>query len=117
MIEILTSLLLVTGAVIMFAGSFGIARFPDFFYRLHAGGIPGTMGVGALLAAASLYLSFHLGYFVFKPVLAMLILVLTVPLGTEMLARSAYITNVKPSTEYERDDTAERELTHKDAVE
>ena len=101
----------------MFAGSFGIARFPDFFYRLHSGGIPGTLGVGALLAASALYLTFEFGHFVFKPILAMFILVLTVPLGTEMLARSAYITNVKPSKAYVRDDTVERELEHKDPVE
>ena len=38
------SALLIIGAVLMFAGSFGLARFPDFFHRIHAAGIPGTLG-------------------------------------------------------------------------
>ena len=117
LIEILTSLLLLTGAGLMFAGSLGVARFPDFFHRIHAAGIPGTLGVGALLLAASFYLSFHHGHLVIKPLLAIVILVGTIALGTEMLARAAYITNVKPSTDYVRDDTLERDVEHTDAVE
>lgn len=117
MIETLTSLLLLTGAGLMFAGSLGVARFPDFFHRIHAAGIPGTLGVGALLLAASLYLSFHHGQLVVKPLLAIIILVVTIALGTEMLVRTAYITNVKPFTDYVRDDTVERNVEHKDPVE
>lgn len=118
LIEILTSILLITGAGLMFAGSFGLFRFPDFFHRIHAAGIPGTLGVGALLLAASFYLSFEHGYLVIKPLLTIIILVGTIALGTEMLARAAYITNVKPSQAYIRDDTLQRlDIEHTDPIE
>lgn len=118
MIEILTSILLVTGALLMCAGSFGVARFADFFNRVHAAGLPSTLGVTCLLVAASVYLSAHFGQVFLKPVVALLILFLTVPLGTEMLARAAYITNVKPAQDYVRDDAEEqRKIEHKEAVE
>jgi monovalent cation/proton antiporter, MnhG/PhaG subunit len=117
LIEILTSALLILGAVLMFAGSFGLVRFPDFFHRIHAAGIPGTLGVGALLIAASLYLSSYYGYLVIKPLMALIILIGTIALGTEMLARAAYITNLKPPQGYVRDDTLQRDVEHTDAVE
>lgn len=117
MIEILTSALLVLGALLMFAGSFGLVRFPDFFHRIHAAGIPGTLGVGALLIAATLNLSFHYGYLVIKPLLALIILVGTIALGAEMLARAAYITNLKPPEGFVRDDTLRRDVEHTEPVE
>ena len=52
-----------------------------------------------------------------KPLLAIIILVGTIALGTEMLARAAYITNVKPWKDYVRDDTTKRDVEHTDAVE
>lgn len=117
MIETLTSLFLVAGALLMCAGSFGVARFPDFYRRLHSTGIPATLGVSALMVAASIYLSTQVGEIVLKPIISVVILFLTVPLGVEMLARSAYITNVQPWKGYVRDDTEIRGVEHKKAEE
>lgn len=117
MIEILTSVLLVFGAFLMCAGSFGIARFSDFFSRVHCAGLPATLGVTALLVAASLYLSVTLGELFLKPIIALVILLLAAPLGTEMLARAGYITNIEPSHPYIRDDTLTRDVEHKEPVE
>ena len=118
MIEILTSFLVVAGAILVCAGSFGVARCKDYFERVHAAGLPATLGLSLLLIASSIHLSAHLGEPFLKPIVVVAILFLTVPLGTEMLARAGYITNVKPAHEYARDDAEEqRELEHKEPVE
>ncbi|MFS8535016.1 MAG: monovalent cation/H(+) antiporter subunit G [Limnochordales bacterium] len=116
--DLLTSLLLLAGAFLILAGAIGVARFADFFSRVHAAGVPSTVGVATVLAASAVYLSAHMDQVFWKPILAITGLFLTVPLGTEMLARAAYITNVKPAESYQRDDAEERHaVEHKEAVE
>lgn len=100
----------------MFVGSLGVARFPDFFERIHSSGLPATLGVAAVLLASSIYLSAHFGEVFLKPIIALIILFLTAPLGIEMLARAGYITRVKPAQEYERDET-DGAVGHKEPVE
>lgn len=118
MIEILTSILVILGALLVCAGSFGVARFHDYFERLHSAGLPATLGLTALLVASSIYLSAHFGEVFLKPIVVVVIIFFTVPLGTEMLARAGYITNVKPAHEYARDDAEDQhELEHKEPVE
>ena len=117
LIEILTSVLLIVGALLMCAGSFGVARSSDFFSRIHLAALPATLGVTTLLLAASIYLSIHLSQLFLKPIIALFILFLSAPLGIEMLARAGYITNIAPSQPYVRDDTLTRDVQHKEAVE
>ena len=45
MIEAIVSLLLVFGAAFVLVGSIGLARFPDFFTRLHGPTKATTLGV------------------------------------------------------------------------
>ncbi|OUM98366.1 MAG: hypothetical protein BAA04_05705 [Firmicutes bacterium ZCTH02-B6] len=109
---------MLAGAFLILAGAIGVARFGDFFSRVHAAGVPSTVGVATVLAASAVYLSAHMDQVFWKPLLAIVGLFLTVPLGTEMLARAAYITNVKPAETYARDDAEDRHaVEHKEAVE
>ncbi|HLT58928.1 MAG: monovalent cation/H(+) antiporter subunit G [Limnochordales bacterium] len=117
MIEILTSLLLLLGAFLILAGAIGVARVSDYFSRVHTASVPSTVGVATVLLGSALYLSVELGQVFLKPVIALIVLFLTVPLSTEMLARAAYITNVKPAVNYVRDDAEARHMEHKEAVE
>lgn len=110
-------MLLVVGALLMCAGSFGVARSSDFFSRIHLAGLPATLGVTSLLLAATIYLSVHTNQVFLKPIIALVILFLSAPLGIEMLARAGYITNIEPSHPYLRDDTLTRDVEHKEAVE
>ncbi len=48
-IDVLTWMLLATGAVFSIIGAAGILRFPDFYTRTHAAGITDTMGAGPIL--------------------------------------------------------------------
>ncbi|HEY8417381.1 MAG TPA: monovalent cation/H(+) antiporter subunit G [Limnochordales bacterium] len=115
--EILSSALILLGAFLILAGAVGVARFADFFSRVHAASVPSTVGVAIILLACAVELSAELGHLFLKPVIAIIVLFLTVPLGTEMLARAAYITNVKRTEAYVRDDAEERHVEHKEPVE
>jgi multicomponent Na+:H+ antiporter subunit G len=44
MIEVLASVLLIAGSVIVLIASIGIIKLPDFYCRLHAAGVIDTMG-------------------------------------------------------------------------
>jgi len=115
--ETLSSALLLLGAFLILAGAVGVARFADFFSRVHAASVPSTVGVAIILLASAVELSAELEELFLKPIIAIIVLFLTVPLGTEMLARAAYITNVQPTGAYARDDAQERQVEHKEAVE
>ena len=49
-LDILSWVLLLSGSAFALIGGVGILRFPDFYSRLHAGGITDTMGAGLILA-------------------------------------------------------------------
>ncbi len=89
MITYLVIFLLVIGAITILVASIGLLRMPDFYLRVSAVTIAGTFGVGAMLLAAALYfLSFTLIMHVLGGII---FLVLTVPIGSQLLARAAYI--------------------------
>lgn len=117
MTEILTSILLLLGAFLILAGSIGVVRVGDYFSRVHTASVPSTVGVATVLLASAVHVSAQLNQLFLKPVIVLIVLFLTVPLSTEMLARAAYITNIKPATAYVRDDAEERRMEHKEAVE
>lgn len=48
-IDIMSWILLVSGALLCLIGGIGILRFPDFYTRTHAASITDTMGAGLLL--------------------------------------------------------------------
>ena len=48
--SILTWLLLLTGSFFAVVGGIGIVRLPEFFSRLHGGGITDTLGAGLIIA-------------------------------------------------------------------
>lgn len=52
--EILTSLLMITGAFFFLAGTVGLIRFPDVYTRLHALTKADNVGLGLLVAGLAL---------------------------------------------------------------
>ncbi len=52
--EVLTSLLLLTGAVFFLAGTVGLLRFPDVYTRLHALTKADNVGLGLVVAGLAL---------------------------------------------------------------
>ena len=59
LIEALVSFFLVAGALFALLGSWGLARLPDFYTRLHGPSKASTLGVGGMLVASMLYFAAH----------------------------------------------------------
>jgi multicomponent K+:H+ antiporter subunit G len=54
LLDILISLMLLTGSFFLLVGSIGLGRLPDCFMRLHSPTKSTTLGVGGMLLAAML---------------------------------------------------------------
>jgi len=94
--NLLTFLCLLGGAIFLVIGAVGLVRLPDFFTRLHAGGVTETMGVGLIL----LGLVFQAGWSLALPKVLMILcfLIATSPTACHALAQAAIIDGVKPLT-------------------
>ncbi len=89
MIDILLSVLILTGAIFTFIGSLGLARLADFYTRLHGPTKATTLGVGCLLIASALYFSMHDEGVSLHEVLVTLFLFITAPVSAHLLAKAA----------------------------
>lgn len=88
-IELIASVLLVTGAVFVFIGSFGLVKLPDFYTRLHGPTKATTMGMGCLLIGSAILVSYQQGYLSLHELLITLFLLITAPVTAHMLAKTA----------------------------
>jgi len=89
MIDILLSLLILTGAIFTFIGSLGLARLRDFYTRLHGPTKATTLGVGCLLIASAVYFSVREEGVSLHEVLVTLFLFITAPVSAHLLAKAA----------------------------
>ncbi len=83
----LSAILLVTGGVFALIGGLGLIRFPDFYTRLHAGGVTDTLS--PLLIVAGLILQSGGTILSLKLLLILLFLLFTTPTASHALARAA----------------------------
>lgn len=88
-IELIASILLVAGAVFVFIGSLGLAKLPDFYTRLHAPTKATTLGMGCLLIASMILVTYQQGYLSLHELLITLFLLITAPVTAHMLAKTA----------------------------
>ena len=94
MLDILLSVLILTGAIFTFIGSLGLARFRDFYTRLHGPTKATTLGVGCLLIASSIHFSVD-GDLSLHEVLVTLFLFMTAPVSAHLLGKAALHIRVK----------------------
>ncbi len=112
LISVLTWLLLLAGSFFAVVGGIGIVRLPEFFSRLHGGGITDTLGAG-LIIAGLLFLSLgrmlgseeELGLVIVKLLMILFFLMVTSPTSCHALARSAMTQGFKPVLEVDTLDT------------
>jgi multicomponent K+:H+ antiporter subunit G len=90
--------LIVLGSLFVLLGSVGLAKFPDFFMRLHAPTKASTLGVTAILLASALFFSFRTDTSSVHEVLIIVFLWVTAPISALMLASAA---RHEPGTETE----------------
>lgn len=89
MIDMLLSLLVLTGAIFTFIGSLGLFRLRDFYTRLHGPTKATTLGVGCLLIASAVYFSVRDEGISLHEVLVTLFLFITAPVSAHLLAKAA----------------------------
>jgi multicomponent Na+:H+ antiporter subunit G len=92
--DIVSWIFLMAGSLFAVVGGIGLLRLPDFFSRMHAGGMTDTMGAGLILTG--LMFQTGLSLVTFKLVLIMLLLLLSSPTSAHALAKSAISHGLEP---------------------
>ena len=92
--EIIVSLFVLTGSILVFLSAIGILRLPDVYSRMHAAGKSSTLGVMSIMTGAVLFFLIDQGNFNFKLLLTIIFIFLTAPLAGLAINRSAYRTHV-----------------------
>jgi multicomponent Na+:H+ antiporter subunit G len=91
LIETAASVAMVIGTLFVVLSALGLLRLPDVYCRTHAATKASTLGMAGLLGASALLFS-NAGDHVLVELLAMAFILLTNPIGSHMVARSAYLT-------------------------
>jgi multicomponent K+:H+ antiporter subunit G len=102
--EALLSLLVLAGAAFTFVGSLGLARFQDFYTRLHGPTKATTLGVGCLLVASSIFFSVTGDGLSLHEILVTLFLFITAPVSAHLLAKAGLHRKLPATTPLPRDD-------------
>ena len=85
----------VAGGFFSVVGGVGIVRLPDFFSRLHGGGITDTLGAGLIMVGLMFQAGFSLVFI--KLVMILVFLLVTSPTACHALAQSALTQGLRPS--------------------
>lgn len=88
-LELLVSAFLLTGAAFALIGSWGLAKLPDFYTRLHGPSKASTLGVGGMLVASMIYFLVREGEPSLHELLITLFLFITAPVSAHMVAKAA----------------------------
>lgn len=86
-LDVVSGILVVVGALFALSGGVGLLRFPDFYTRVHAVGVTDSAGAGLILVGLLLQApDWGVGV---RLLLILLFLVLTSPTATHALAQAA----------------------------
>jgi multicomponent Na+:H+ antiporter subunit G len=94
LVDVLSWILLVSGAVFCMIGGLGLIRLPDFYSRMHGGGITDTLGAGLIIAG--LMVQSGLSMNAVKLAIILILLWTTSPTATHALAKAAHASGLKP---------------------
>jgi multicomponent K+:H+ antiporter subunit G len=88
-VEAVMAVLLVLSGVFVLISAIGFLRLPDFFVRMHPPALAYTFGSWCVTLAATLYFSMLAARPMLHPWLIIILLSITVPVTTLLLARVA----------------------------
>ncbi len=100
-LEIASYFFLIAGALFSIIGGIGLVRLPEFYSRMHGGGITDTMGaelvlIGLILLAGPTLVAFKLLVILF-------FLTITSPSSCHALAKSALSKGLRPELDVKND--------------
>jgi multicomponent K+:H+ antiporter subunit G len=87
--HILVALLLVGSGVVVLVAALGLWRLPDFFLRMHAPALASTLAAWIVTLASIVHFSLRAGGLALHVWLIIIVLSITAPVTTIMLARAA----------------------------
>lgn len=90
--DIITNVLLLTGASFVLLAAIGIIRLPDILMRMHSTSKAATLGAALMLAAVAV--NFGTVEVTTRVIAAIVFLFITAPVGAHMLARATYFLGV-----------------------
>lgn len=102
LLEILTWIFLISGSFFSIVGGIGIIRLPEFFSRLHGGGVTDTLGAGLIIMGLVFQYNGEqegFGLTIVKLITILFFLLVTSPTSCHALARSALVQGQKPVLE------------------
>lgn len=105
MIEILLSLLLLAGAVVILLAAIGLIRLPDLPTRMHATTKSGVLATMLIMIAVALY--FTRGDVTARVLSIIMFTFLTAPIAAHAIGRAGYLSGVKLWSETQKDDLQE----------
>jgi multicomponent K+:H+ antiporter subunit G len=89
MSEIVVAVLLVASGCLVLTAALGLSRLPDFFLRMHAPALASTLGAWLVTLASIVHFSAREGALSLHVWLIIILLSITAPVTTLVLARAA----------------------------
>ncbi|GLX81088.1 monovalent cation/H(+) antiporter subunit G [Thalassotalea eurytherma] len=86
-LDVISSILLISGVFFGLSGAIGIFKFPDFFTRIHAASITDSIATILIVGGLLLQTSFDLN--TVKLIFILVFLMITSPTASHALAKSA----------------------------
>jgi multicomponent Na+:H+ antiporter subunit G len=105
MSDVISSVLVIAGALLALISAIGLHRFGDVFSRVHAAGKAAPLGAAMVFGAAAIELGDPGD--IEKLFLTLLLLGLTFPTGVHMVARAAYRAGTERKHDMEVDELAD----------
>lgn len=87
--QLVIAAFLLVGALVALIGSWGLAKLPDFYTRLHGPTKASTLGVGCTLIGSLLYFSHQQDGVSVQEALVTIFLFATAPVSAHMMGKAA----------------------------
>ena len=91
-IDVISTIFLAAGSLIMITGTVGLLKFPDFYTRMHATGKCDTLGQILIILGCMIYEGFT--FITIKLLLVSAFYLLAGPASTHALMKAAYVTGL-----------------------
>ena len=92
--DVVSWLFILAGSAGIVIAAFGLVRLPDFYTRLHAGGVTDTLGAELIIVGMAIQAGFSL--LTLKLVIIGMFLFFTGPTATHATANAAWVAGLKP---------------------